>query len=132
MNKIHIFWVNFSWNMSKMHYFRSKSSKIAKRWGLSVPSPLKGILNPNFRPFSFELNKNRFFKMNFDLVFRVLWPQKLKIFKIIFPLSSLMTSFLENLKPHDWLLTSIELSRQFNTYELRPNIIKNPAVNLDF
>jgi len=30
-------------------------------------------------------------------------------FKIIFPLSSLMASFLENLKPHNRLLTSIEL-----------------------
>jgi len=37
--------------------------------------------------------------MNFDLGFKDLWPRKLKIFKIIFPLSSLMTSFLENLKP---------------------------------
>jgi len=35
--------------------------------------------------------------MNFDLGFRVLLPRKLKIIKIIFPLSSLMTSFLENL-----------------------------------
>jgi len=40
----------------------------------------------------------------------------MKIFKIIFLLSSLMTSFLEYLKPHNRLLTSIELSRQFNTH----------------
>jgi len=33
---------------------------------------VKGILNPNFRPFSFELKKKRFFKMNFDLGFKVL------------------------------------------------------------
>jgi len=55
--------------------------------------------------------------MNFDLGFTVLRPRKLKIFKILFPLNSLMTSFLENLKsqrPHNRLLTSIELSRQFN------------------
>jgi len=32
----------------------------------------KGVLNPNFRPFSFELQKNRFFKINFYLGFRVL------------------------------------------------------------
>jgi len=29
---------------------------------------------------------------------------------------SLMTSFLENLKPHNRLLTSVELLRQFNTH----------------
>jgi len=40
---------------------------------------IKGVLNPNFLPFSFELNKkNRFFEINFDLGFRVLWPWKLK------------------------------------------------------
>jgi len=36
---------------------------------------VKGVLNPNYRPFSLEfseLNKNRFFKMNFYLGFRVL------------------------------------------------------------
>jgi len=33
---------------------------------------IKGVLNPNFRPCSFELKKVRFFKMNFDLGFRVL------------------------------------------------------------
>jgi len=43
-----------------------------------------------------------------------------------------MTSFLEKLKPHNRLLTSIKLSRQFNIYELRPNLIKNLAVSLDF
>jgi len=32
----------------------------------------KGVLNPNFLPFSFELKKNRFFEINFDLGFRVL------------------------------------------------------------
>jgi len=26
---------------------------------------IKGVLNPNFRPFSFELNKNRFKKNEF-------------------------------------------------------------------
>jgi len=30
--------------------------------------------------------------MNFDLGFRVQWPWKRKIFEILFPLSSLMTS----------------------------------------
>jgi len=38
------------------------------------------VLNPNFRPFSFELKKIRFFKINFDFGFRVLWPRTLKIF----------------------------------------------------
>jgi len=52
--------------------------------------------------------------MNFDLGFRVLRPRKLKIFKIIFSLSNLMMSFLKNLKPHNQLLASIELSRVFN------------------
>jgi len=33
---------------------------------------LKGVLNPNFRPVSFELKKYRFFEINFDLGFRVL------------------------------------------------------------
>jgi len=33
---------------------------------------IKGVLNPNFRPFSFELKKIRFFEVNFDLDFRVL------------------------------------------------------------
>jgi len=32
----------------------------------------KGVLNPNFRPFSFKLKKLRFFEINFDLGFRVL------------------------------------------------------------
>jgi len=32
----------------------------------------KRVLNPNFRPFSFGLNKNRFFKINFDLGFIIL------------------------------------------------------------
>jgi len=58
--------------------------------------------------------------MNFDLGFRVLRPRKVKIFKIIFPLEEKMTSFLENLKPYNWLLTSIELSKQFNSCLLRP------------
>jgi len=43
-----------------------------------------------------------------------------------------MTSYLESLKPHIRLLTSIELLRQFNTHELRPNLIRNTAVNFDF
>jgi len=34
--------------------------------------PIKGVLNLNFRPFSFELKKKRFLKINFDLGFRVL------------------------------------------------------------
>jgi len=57
-------------------------------WSLKLIEILsvKGVLNPSFWPFSFELNKNRFFKMNFDLGFRVLRPRKLKIFKIFFPL----------------------------------------------
>jgi len=33
---------------------------------------LKRVLNSNFRPFSFELKKIRFFEINFDLGFRVL------------------------------------------------------------
>jgi len=52
-------------------------------------------------------------------------------YKIIFPRSSLMTSFLENLKPHNQLLTSIELSR-VKTLQSTLTTIKNPAVNLDF
>jgi len=59
---------------------------------LVVYADIKGALNPNFRSFSFELNKNRFFKINFDLGFRVLLLRKLHIFKILFPLSSLMMS----------------------------------------
>jgi len=64
-------------------------------WGESNYSKFKGVLNPNFRPFSFELKKIRFFKINFfkinfDLGFRVLWSRTLNIFKILFPLSSLM------------------------------------------
>jgi len=43
-----------------------------------------------------------------------------------------MTSFLENLKSHNRLQTSIELLRQFNTHYLRPNLIRNPAVNFEF
>jgi len=43
--------------------------------------------------------------MNFDLGFKVMWPRKLKIFEIIFPFSSLMTS---SWKPHNRLLTSIK------------------------
>jgi len=53
---------------------------------------LKEVLNPNFRPFSFKLKKNFFFEINFELGFRVLWPRTLKIFEIIFLLSSLVTS----------------------------------------
>jgi len=33
-----IFRLNFSWGMSKMHYFSNKFSKIAKRWELSALS----------------------------------------------------------------------------------------------
>jgi len=43
-----------------------------------------------------------------------------------------MTLFLENLKPHNRLLTSIELLRQFKTHQLSPNLIRNPAVKFDF
>jgi len=34
-------------------------------------------------------------------------------------------------RPHNRLLTSTELLRQFNTH-IRPNLIKNPAVKFDF
>jgi len=43
-----------------------------------------------------------------------------------------MTSFLENLKPHNRLLISLELSKQFNSCLPRPNLIGNPAVKFDF
>jgi len=33
-----IFRLNFSWDMSKMHYFSNKFSKIAKCWELSASS----------------------------------------------------------------------------------------------
>jgi len=33
---------------------------------------LKGVLNPNYRPFSFKMKKFRFFTINFNLGFRVL------------------------------------------------------------
>jgi len=33
---------------------------------------IKGVLNPNFQTFRFELKKIRFFEINFDLGFRVL------------------------------------------------------------
>jgi len=50
--------------------YSSVEFSLGRGW---VAPPLKGVLNPIFRPFSFELNKkNRFFKMNFDLGFRVL------------------------------------------------------------
>jgi len=77
---------------------------------------IKGILNLNFRPFSFELKKKkiRFFEINFNLGFRVLLPRTLKIFKILFSLSSLLTTSREPKLPHNRLLTSIKLSRQFN------------------
>jgi len=50
--------------------------KITRQWKIlsqvenwkSHEENLKGVLNPNFRLFSFELNKHRFFEMNFDLV----------------------------------------------------------------
>jgi len=35
---------------------------------LNLHFVLKGMLDSNFRPITFELNKNRFFKINFDLV----------------------------------------------------------------
>jgi len=57
---------------------------------------------------------------------------KIEDIKIIFHLSSLMTSFLENLKPHNRLLTSIKVLRQFNTHLLLPNLIRNSDVNFDF
>jgi len=38
----------------------------------SRPVYIKEVLNSNFRPFSLELKKIRFFKINFDLGFRVL------------------------------------------------------------
>jgi len=40
--------------------------------GLKSSFFLKGVLNPNFQTFSFELKKIRFSKINFDLGFRVL------------------------------------------------------------
>jgi len=43
-----------------------------------------------------------------------------------------MTSLLENLKPHNRLLTFPELSRQFKPRKRRPNLIRNPAVKFDF
>jgi len=33
---------------------------------------LKGVLNPNFRPISFELKKKKYFKINFNLDLRVM------------------------------------------------------------
>jgi len=47
MNKFQIFMLNFSWDMSKMHYFSNKFEKIVKRWGLSASSaPYPSILGP--------------------------------------------------------------------------------------
>jgi len=64
---------------NKIKIKRSSGIKIFRRHayhsanGLILPQrSLKGVLNPNFRPYNFELNKNRFFKMNFDLGFKVL------------------------------------------------------------
>jgi len=51
--------------------------------------PFKGVLNPNFRPLCFVLKK-------FYPGFRVVRPLKRKIFEIIFPISSLMTSYPES------------------------------------
>jgi len=42
----HLNWIkkdyrlNFCWDMSKMHYFSNKSSKIAKLWGLSASNTI--------------------------------------------------------------------------------------------
>jgi len=38
MNKFKVFKLNFSWDMSKIHYLRNKFSKIVKRRGLSASS----------------------------------------------------------------------------------------------
>jgi len=51
--------------------------------------PLKGVLNPNFRPCSFEFNKNRLFKMKFDLSFKSSVTSKTEdILKLFFPLAA--------------------------------------------
>jgi len=71
--------------------------------------------------------------MNFDLGFRVLGLHKLKIFKIIFPLSNLMTSFLENLKLHSLvanLNTTVKDSLIHTIYNLI--LFRYPAINFDF
>jgi len=49
-----IFRLNFSWDMSKMHYFSHKFSKIAKRCGLSAPqrSLTFNISDLKFRDFA--------------------------------------------------------------------------------
>jgi len=43
-----------------------------------------------------------------------------------------MTSTWEPQQPHNQLLTSIKLSRQFNPYKLQPNFVRNTAVKFDF
>jgi len=43
-----------------------------------------------------------------------------------------MTSSWEPQQPHNRLLTSLKLSREFNPRYLRPHPIRNPAVNFDF
>jgi len=102
-----------------------------RQFSFAICDILKGALNLNFLSFNFELKKSRFFQINFDLSFRALWHWKLKIFEILFPLSSLMTSSWEPHQHHNRLLTSIKLWRQFKPH-LRPNLIRNPAANFDF
>jgi len=81
--------LNYVWSYNR------KTNELAFFKTQSAKNNLKGVLNPNFRPFSIELKKIRFFKINFYLGFRGLWPQTLKIFEILFPRNSLMTSLEE-------------------------------------
>jgi len=46
--------------------------KFRKSLNMSISSSVKGVLNPNFLPFSFELKKLRFFEINFELGSRFL------------------------------------------------------------
>jgi len=44
MNKFQIFWLNFSLNMSRMHYFCNKFSKTPSAGGSPLPVPLLPLI----------------------------------------------------------------------------------------
>jgi len=53
-------------------YSRTTASSQLRENKQKLHSLFKGVFNPNFRPFSFELKKLRFFEINFELGFKVL------------------------------------------------------------
>jgi len=57
-----------------------------------VKKQLKGVLNPNFWPFSFEMRKIRYFKINFELGCKSSVTSETEDIWNSFSLSNLMTS----------------------------------------